>query len=47
MIDFYYSCSGPFIYDLAVVANDWCIDTHGKIVTEKLRKLKELSLIHI
>ena len=41
MIDFYYSCSGPFIYDLAVVANDWCIDTHGKIVTEKLRKLKE------
>ena len=41
MIDFYYSCSGPFIYDLAVVANDWCINTRGKIDTEKLRSLKQ------
>ena len=39
MIDFYYSCRGFLIYDLAVVANDWCCDRNGKIIKKNLMSL--------
>ena len=39
MIDFYYSCHGFLIYDLAVVVNDWCTALDGTLVNEKYIKL--------
>ncbi|MAR77795.1 MAG: homoserine kinase [Gammaproteobacteria bacterium] len=39
MIDFYYSCKGFLIYDLAVVINDWCTDSTGSIITSKYKKI--------
>ena len=39
MIDFYYSCSGFLIYDLAVVMNDWCSDKEGVIIEAKANNL--------
>ena len=39
MIDFYYSCDGILLYDIAVVANDWCTASDGSINKKKLEKL--------
>jgi len=39
VIDFYYACTGPFLYDLAVTANDWCTDKIGAIQPLKLNAL--------
>ena len=39
MIDFYYSCKGYLIYDLAVVVNDWCSDENGRIMLDKYNNL--------
>ena len=38
IIDFYYACDDFFIYDIAIVINDWCIDRNG-IIVEKRKKL--------
>lgn len=38
IIDFYYACDDFFIYDIAIVINDWCIDHNGSII-EKRKKL--------
>lgn len=39
LIDFYYACDGYCLYDLAIVANDWCTDANGKMVKQKLSAL--------
>ena len=39
MIDFYYSCDGFLLYDIAVVANDWCTNNDGSINQKKIDKL--------
>ena len=31
IIDYYYSFNGPFIYELAVIINDWCVNQDGSI----------------
>lgn len=31
IIDFYYACQGPLIYDLAIAVNDWCVQENGAL----------------
>ena len=35
IIDYYYSFNGPLIYELAVIANDWCVNKNGSINARK------------
>ena len=39
IIDFYYACDGAWLYDVAVAANDWCIEADGSFVASRLRAL--------
>ncbi len=39
VIDFYHACDATLLFDLAVVANDWCTDLNGK------HKKKHLSAL--
>jgi homoserine kinase type II len=36
IIDFDYACNDYLAYDIAVTANDWCIDSDGALVAEKM-----------
>jgi len=35
IIDYYYSFNGPLVYELAVIANDWCVNKNGSINAKK------------
>lgn len=39
LIDFYYACHDVLAYDLAIVANDWCVKEDGHLDTDKLDAL--------
>ena len=39
ILDFYYACDWPFVYDLAVVVNDWCFIPGQGWDEERLRAL--------
>ncbi len=50
IIDFYYSCHWPFIYDLAVAVNDWCNNGNAgwdevniKALLEAYRQIREVQ----
>lgn len=38
IIDFYYACSGAFVYDLAVALADWCFDEDKRTLQTSLAK---------
>ena len=35
ILDFDYACSDSFVFDIAVLLNDWCIDSQGMLVAER------------
>jgi len=39
VLDYYYAFTGPLLYDLAVTANDWCIDDHLQFNGDRLHAL--------
>lgn len=41
IIDFYNACDDVFIYDLAVLVNDWCSDGSGQLVQDRYQAVLE------
>ena len=41
ILDFDYACSGSFVYDIAVLLNDWCIDNRGDLVDNRVNATLE------
>lgn len=39
VVDFYTSCNGAWAYDLAIVANDWCVLPDGRFEPQRLAAL--------
>jgi homoserine kinase type II len=41
VIDFCFSCDGPWLYDLAICAIDWCVQADGRLDPPRLRALRQ------
>ena len=39
VIDFYYACNGYYLYDLAIIVNDWCLNNDMSINIERQNAL--------
>ena len=39
IIDLYNACTGYLLYDLAIVANDWCVEADGSLDPQRLSAL--------
>ena len=36
ILDFDYACSDCFVFDIAVLLNDWCIDPHFQLIDDQV-----------
>jgi len=41
LIDFYYAFTGPFVYDLAVLMNDWCSSSGAALHEARARRIAD------
>ena len=39
VIDFYYACRGPYLYDVAIAVNDWCVNADGSLDATRVKAL--------
>lgn len=39
ILDLYNGCEGAFMYDLAIIANDWCVDHNDDFIPDNLKAL--------
>lgn len=46
ILDFDYACRDSFIFDIAVLLNDWCIDSRGLLVAERVSATLEAYQQH-
>ncbi len=37
ILDVYFACTDSWLYDLAIVVNDWCCNTDGSLDTPRLQ----------
>jgi homoserine kinase type II len=45
LVDFYFACSGEWLYDVAITVNDWCLGSEGLLNEERTRAL--LNAYHL
>ncbi len=41
IFDFDYACDDSYVFDLAVVVNDWCVDSQGEIIPEQVASVMD------
>lgn len=39
VLDFHHAATGYWLFDLAVIANDWCTDSHGRLYPDRTQAL--------
>jgi homoserine kinase type II len=39
ILDFDYACTDSFVFDIAVLLNDWCIDSDGQLVESRVAEV--------
>ena len=54
VLDFYYACNGYYLYDLAIIVNDWCLNEDmtinidkQNVLIESYSKIRQLESIEI
>jgi homoserine kinase type II len=39
ILDFDYACNDSFVFDIAVLLNDWCVDSEGQLVAARVKSV--------